>query len=100
MRRGGAGGPRPAPAPRGRGGARGAGASRARPAGRPHRAYELARPKPVDLFFIARRRLLGPLLDAEYGSAAFIAANRPAQYEVRVSASGLLMRPVVSRPAP
>src|SRR5437870_13272630 len=53
---------------------------------RPHTAYELARSKPVDLFFIARRRLLGPLLDAEYGSAAFIAANRPAQYEVRVSA--------------
>lgn len=67
---------------------------------RPHTAYELARSKPVDLFFIARRRLLGPLLDAEYGSAAFIAANRPAQYEVRVSATGLLMRPVVSRPAP
>ena len=67
---------------------------------RPHTAYELARSKPVDLFFIARRRLLGPLVYAQYGSAAFIAANRPAQYEVRVSATGLLMRPVVSRPAP
>src|SRR5207247_2742166 len=36
---------------------------------RPHTAYELARSKPVDLFLIARRRLLGPLVDAEYGSA-------------------------------
>src|SRR6266571_1494074 len=31
----------------------------------PHTAYELARSKPVDLYSIARRRLLGPLVDAE-----------------------------------
>src|SRR2546427_2483672 len=42
---------------------------------KPHTAYELARPKPVDLFFMARRRLLGPLLDAEYGSATVVAAT-------------------------
>src|SRR5881397_134622 len=61
---------------------------------KPHTAYELARPKPVDLFFIARRRLLGPLVDAEYGSATFVAATRPATFEVRVSTTGLLARPV------
>src|SRR5881409_670116 len=43
----------------------------------PHTAYELARSKPVDLYSIARRRLLGPLVDAEYGSATFVAATRP-----------------------
>ncbi|HZH80366.1 MAG TPA: hypothetical protein VFD68_03610 [Gemmatimonadales bacterium] len=67
---------------------------------KPHTTYELARPKLVDLFFLARRRLLGPLVDAEYGSAAFVAAGGPAQYEVRVSTTGLLMRPVVGHPNP
>src|SRR5256886_7584076 len=54
----------------------------------PHTAYELARSKPVDLYSIARRRLLGPLVDAEYGSATFVAATRPATFEVRVSTDG------------
>jgi hypothetical protein len=60
----------------------------------PHTAYELARPAGIELFAIARRRLLGPLVDAEYGSAAFVAGTTPARYEVRVSTTGLLMRPV------
>lgn len=65
-----------------------------------HTVFSLARSRPFDLFGIARRGLLGPLVDAEYGSAAFIAATRPARYEVRVSTTGLLMRPVVSAAAP
>ena len=66
----------------------------------PHTAYELARSKPVDLYLMARRRLLGPLVDAEYGSATFVTATRPATFEVRVSTTGLLARPVPGRPAP
>src|SRR6266478_328099 len=66
----------------------------------PHTAYELARSKPVDLFLMARRRLLGPLVDAEYGSATFVAATRPATFEVRVSTTGLLARPAPSGPVP
>src|SRR5213594_182844 len=63
---------------------------------RPHTVYSVARTRPVDLFFLARRfKLLGPLVDAEYGSAAFVAGTKPAEYEVRVSTTGLLMRPVV-----
>ncbi len=62
---------------------------------KPHTAYELARPAWIDLFWIARRHVLGPLVDAEYGSAAFVAGTRPARYEVRVSTTGLLMRPVL-----
>lgn len=67
---------------------------------KPHTTYELVPPRPplVDLFFLARRRLLGPLVDAEYGSAAFVAAGGPAHYEVRVSTTGLLMRPVRGEP--
>lgn len=62
---------------------------------KPHTAYSLAKGKPVDVFFLARRTLLGALVDAQYGSAAFVAGNKPAEYEVRVSTTGLLMRPVL-----
>ena len=67
---------------------------------KPHTAYALAQSKPVDLFLIARRRLLGPLVDAQYGSATFVAATRPATFEVRVSTTGLLARLVPSSPTP
>src|SRR5437762_10470005 len=62
---------------------------------KPHTAYEVARPAWIEPFWIARRHVLGPLVDAEYGSAAFVAGTRPARYEVRVSTTGLLMRPMV-----
>src|SRR5467141_1460588 len=53
---------------------------------RPRTVYSLAHPKPIDMFDVARRfPLLAPLVDAEYGSATFVAAGRPAQFEVRVS---------------
>lgn len=61
---------------------------------KPRTAYELARPAWIDLFALARRHVLGPLADAEYGSAAFVAGTTRAQYEIRVSTTGLLMRPV------
>src|SRR6266542_3295933 len=63
---------------------------------RPRTVYSLGRAKPVDLFALVRQyKVLGPLVDAEYGSAAFVAGTRPAEYEVRVSTTGLLMRPVI-----
>lgn len=53
----------------------------------------LAPARQVDLFGLRQRYvLLSPLLDAEYGSATFAAADSPAQYEVRVSTTGLLIR--------
>ncbi|HEU5261797.1 MAG TPA: hypothetical protein VFU41_10300 [Gemmatimonadales bacterium] len=67
----------------------------------PHTVYDLGRERPVDLFSLARRyRLLTPLVDAEYGSAAFVTGTRPAEYEVRVSTTGLLMRPVLRSSPP
>ena len=63
---------------------------------KPHTMYTLARARWLDLFFLVRRfPLFRPLVDAEYGSAAFVAATRPVEYEVRVSTTGLLMRPVL-----
>lgn len=62
--------------------------------------YSLAQKKPFDAFDLARRYwILRPFVDAEYGSATFIGATRPggATYEVRVSTSGLLVRPSGTR---
>jgi hypothetical protein len=57
--------------------------------------FSLSQKKPVDMFTLRRRfPLLKPLLDAEYGSATFIAATKAAEFEVRVSTTGLLIRKV------
>jgi hypothetical protein len=62
--------------------------------------YSLAHKKPFDAFDLSRRYwILRPFVDAEYGSATFIGATRPggATYEVRVSTTGLLVRPSGTR---
>ena len=57
--------------------------------------FPLSRDKPLDLFNLRRRyTLLAPLLDAEYGSASYVVVSRPAEIELRVSTTGLLMREV------
>ena len=57
--------------------------------------YSLSRPKPIDLFRLRQRYLfLRFLLDAEYGSAAFIGADQKKTYEIRVSTSGLVAREI------
>ena len=59
----------------------------------PRTVHSLAPERRVDLFSLRQRyTLLSPLLDAEYGSATFAAADSPTQYEVRVSTTGLLIR--------
>jgi len=59
----------------------------------PRTVFSVAPERKVDLFNLRRRyALLSPLLDAEYGSATFAAADSPAQFEVRVSTTGLLIR--------
>lgn len=61
--------------------------------------FALSQPKVLDLFDLRRRyTLLAPLLDAEYGSATFIAAVAPAELELRVSTSGLLVRQISAGP--
>jgi len=62
--------------------------------------YSLAAAKPFDAFDLARRYwILRPFVDAEYGSATFIGATAPGggTYEVRVSTTGLLVRPLRTR---
>jgi hypothetical protein len=60
--------------------------------------YPLAEDRIVDLFGLRRRyAALAPLLDAEYGSGTFVPVKRRADFEVRISTTGLLMREVVPR---
>ena len=64
----------------------------------PRTVHSLKAEKPVDLFNLARRySLLALLVDAEYGSATYIEVERPARFEVRVSTTGLLIRPAELR---
>lgn len=59
----------------------------------PRTIYGLGEKKPVDMFNLRQRyAVLAPLLDAEYGSATFVAVEQPATLEVRVSTTGLLIR--------
>jgi len=55
--------------------------------------HSLRQERPVDLFRMRQRyEFLGALFDAEYGSATFVPVTRPAELELRVSTTGLLMR--------
>ena len=60
--------------------------------------YSLGAERSVDLFEIRQgNAFLAPLLDADYGSATFVPVTRPAEWELRVSTTGLLMREVSPR---
>jgi hypothetical protein len=57
--------------------------------------YDLSAQRPIDLFHLRRAsKLLAPIVDAEYGSASFVAVRDSALWELRVSSSGLLLREV------
>ena len=61
---------------------------------KPRTVFHLSQTKPVNLFSLRQRyALLKPLLDAEYGSGTFIAAGKAGELEIRISTSGLLIRP-------
>ena len=61
----------------------------------PRSVFSLRSERPVDLFQLRRRfRWLRFLVDAEYGSATFIVADRPARFSLLVSTTGLLIRHV------
>jgi hypothetical protein len=59
----------------------------------PRTVHPLADESWVNLFRLRQHfAWLNPVVDAQYGSAAFTPANRPAEVELLVSSSGLLMR--------
>ncbi len=65
----------------------------------PRTVYSLGRDRDVDLFDLRTRyTFLAPLVDAEYGSATFVPVTGPSELELRVSATGLLVRPAGEPP--
>jgi len=55
--------------------------------------YPLGREQLVDLYELRQRYpFLAPLIDAEHGSASFVPVNGPAELEVRVTTTGLIIR--------
>ena len=55
--------------------------------------HDLGRDRAIDLYALRQRfSILSPLFDAEYGSATFVPVTGPAELELRVSTSGLMMR--------
>lgn len=60
----------------------------------PRTVHSLAQKTPLDVFDLRLRyAALSPLFDVEYGSATFITAEAPGAFEIRISTSGLLVRP-------
>lgn len=60
---------------------------------KPRTVFVLAQKKPIDMFTLRQRfPLFRPLLDAEYGSGTFMAVPQAAEWEIRVSTTGLLVR--------
>lgn len=52
----------------------------------------------IDLFGLRTRyAFLAPVLDAEYGSGTFVRVTAPAELEIRVSTTGLLIRPAATQ---
>jgi hypothetical protein len=66
---------------------------------KPRTIHELGRSKAVDLFELRKRfDFLGEVFDAEYGSGTFVPVTRPAELELRVSTTGLLIREAKTQP--
>ena len=60
--------------------------------------FPLAHEKPLNMFSLRQRyRFLEPLVDAEYGSASFVSADRPGELELRVSTTGLMIRRIPTK---
>jgi hypothetical protein len=67
----------------------------------PRSLYPLGREKPVDLFALRKRfPFLEHFVDARYGSAAYVPAGEAADLELRVSTTGLLIRPAAAPKQP
>jgi len=66
----------------------------------PRTVYVLGREKAIDFFALRKRyAFLEHFVDTEYGSAAFVPVGEPAELELRVSTTGLLIRPAPAKPA-
>jgi hypothetical protein len=60
--------------------------------------YSIGKPVVVDLVALGKRLPLANFFDAEYGSASYVPVAGPAELELMVSTSGLLLRPAAPPP--
>lgn len=60
--------------------------------------YAIGTPAKIDLVALGRRLPLADFFDAEYGSASYVPVAQPGELELKVSTTGLLLRPVAARP--
>jgi hypothetical protein len=58
--------------------------------------YSIGTPAMVDLVSLGRRLPLADFFDAEYGSASYVPMAAPGELELKVSTTGLLLRPVTA----
>ena len=58
--------------------------------------YPIGAPVLVDLVALGKRLPLGDFFDAEYGSATYVPVAGPAELDLMVSTTGLLLRPVAA----
>ncbi|MEO5845435.1 MAG: hypothetical protein ABIQ33_11415 [Caldimonas sp.] len=56
--------------------------------------YAIGPPAMIDLVSLGRRLPLADFFDAEYGSASYVPVAAPGELELKVSTTGLLLRPV------
>jgi hypothetical protein len=56
--------------------------------------YAIGNPAMIDLVSLGRRLPLRDIFDAEYGSASYVPVAAPGELELKVSTTGLLLRPV------
>ncbi|MDQ6640425.1 MAG: hypothetical protein M3Z15_12300 [Pseudomonadota bacterium] len=61
--------------------------------------YAIGRPAMIDLVALGRRLPLADFFDAEYGSASYVPVAEPGELELKVSTTGLLLRPLPARSA-
>jgi hypothetical protein len=63
---------------------------------RPRTIYAMSTRSKLDLFRLRKRwERLSPLYDADYGSATWADAQSESQFELRISTTGLLLRPLI-----
>jgi hypothetical protein len=61
--------------------------------------YSIGTPAMIDLVALGRRLPLADFFDAEYGSASYVPVEQPGELELKVSTTGLLLRPVAASAA-
>ena len=60
--------------------------------------YAIGTPAMIDLVSLGRRLPLADFFDAEYGSASYVPVAEGGELELKVSTTGLLLRPVAAAP--